>query len=495
MVLMSIGMPAGVLLVGAVLPLFLTRWFSPVKAWVAFGVMANTGLAMIGVAVCSDGMDALSLTGLVCAGLAASWSVFRGGLRVLGWWKEVSRWRLLDQTARMSSLTLSVLGGVVLCVMVGDSVVRAVLETLERVPMGDGTGRSVGGVVPVMVLLLAVGCVVRLIVMREMGQVAWIYGLAIALVFWRSVGGGVLRYVDGGGYVLTDWSLRLLIELTVVHCGFVGSFWVYRINRRWRAARVDPMLLVTGRIDWPGMRTAACVVGGLMMVLMAFQVSVPFDATGLGIRRQAMVMTCCGLAVGMSVFVLAGSRWHAGVAEVALGLLTMCAATGCIVMSPLSEVSLRSQFPVVFNAMMFGFTFMTAFWVWIGGVWRQQLDDGRAWTIGGRLIPLTHRYAFFSACMTVGLGGLMAMWPVLRSVAVEDDTIGRMSAAVTVHLLLLLVLLWGRRTIGRSSFGGLTLLTLGSMLGFVIVRSQPHVSTTVQLMIGVVDAGLLMVGV
>lgn len=477
---MSMGMPAGMLLVGAILPLFLLKWLSPTTAWVIFGVMVNAGLAMVGVAVYSDGMDSFSLSGLVCAGLAAIWAVCRGGLRVFGAKSSAGRLRYLDQTARMSSLTMSILAGVVLCVMIGGAVVTAIIETLERVPTADEGGRSLGTVAYVMVLMLAVGCAIRLFVMREMGQVAWIYGLAIAFVFWRAVGGGVLEHVDGGGYVLTDWSLRLLVELTIVHCLFVAGFWGYRINRRWRAAQLDPMTLVSERFDWPGMGTAACVVGVLVMLLVAYQISVPFDAIAWGIRWLAMVTAGCSVAVGMSVFVYAGHRWHSGVAEVGFGLLTLGVATACIVVSPLADVSLRVQFPVMFNAMMFGFAFMTAFWAWVGRVWQQQLDDGQAWTVGGRLIPFTHRYAFFSACLAVGLGSLMAMWPILRSVAVEDDTIGRMSAAVTAHLLLLLVLLWSRRTIGRSSFGGLTLLTLGSMLGFVIVRSQPHVSTTVQ---------------
>ncbi len=480
---LSIGMPAGMLLIGAFVPLLLRRWVSEAKAWVGFGVLANAGLALVGVAVYSDGMDTLSLMGLVCSGVAAMWAVVRGGMRLAGGAGLASRWGHFDQTAWISSLTMSVLGGAVLAVMVGGASVTAVMETLARVPAADGVGRPLGALAHVMALLLAVGCTVRVLVMGEVGQVAWIYGLAVALVFWRAVGGGVLTPAEGGGYRLTDWSMRLLIELTVVHIGFVATFWGYRINRRWRAAQVDPMTLVGAKVDWPGMGSAACVVGALLMLIVTVQLTAPFDATTWGIRRQAIVATVCAVGTGMSMFALIGHRWHAGVAEVGLGLVTLSAAAGCVVVSPLSDTSLREQFPVVFNAMMFGFAFMAAFWVWLGRVWDQQLDEGRAWTNGGRLIPLTQRYAFFSACLAVGLGGLMAMWPVLRSVAVEDDTLGRMSAAVAVHLLLLLVLLWGRRTIGRSSFGGLTLLTIGSMLGFVIVRSQPHVSTTVQGMI------------
>ena len=47
--------------------------------------------------------------------------------------------------------------------------------------------------------------------------------------------------------------------------------------------------------------------------------------------------------------------------------------------------SLEARFPARFNTIIIGLTVMMWVWIWLYGVWHQQLDDGVAWTTAGHM--------------------------------------------------------------------------------------------------------------
>jgi hypothetical protein len=160
-----------------------------------------------------------------------------------------------------------------------------------------------------------------------------------------------------------------------------------------------------------------------------------------------------------------------------LGLTTVAAAALAVALAPGVQDSLGRGFPVVFNAFMIAMAVMSWLWSWLAGVWRQQLDGGRAWTSAGRLIVHCERFAFLAGCLAVLVGSLMALWPRMDVIAAPDSSLGRVAGGVAGHLLLILVLIRNGRVLGRSAFGILTVMSVLSLVLFITVRAHPFVST------------------
>lgn len=338
------------------------------------------------------------------------------------------------------------------------------------------------------VLILA--CFVGLRATGDRRLIGPLFGLFLLGAFWVAlrVGRGPFPFPDGGyGFPwdhplgpemgtdpLAGVSLLLVTGLTVVLCGFVTAQWVLRSRARWRAACTNPDALLDGFEEWPGFRKMAGAVSVLLILLICYELaSVPSGGVVSGRLGALIISGCAGLS-GAAVFSLLGLRWSVNLADAAMGLVTLGVAALGLTLLPSEPADAAARFPMIFNALMMAFAVMTWFWVWIGKVWRQQLDHGRAWTAAGRMAANScPRFAFLAACLALSIGWLTAIWPRLRPIGVFDDSLGRVAASVAAHLTLLLAVLWSGRMTGRSSFGVLAILVVVSLVGVVVVRALP----------------------
>ena len=235
--------------------------------------------------------------------------------------------------------------------------------------------------------------------------------------------------------------------------------------------------------SWSGVRVVCGVAGLMLILLLCYQLAMPADAgpgTPTGGRAGAVVRSVAAVACALAILAHVGRLWSVDLADVALGLLTLAACTLATVFVPDQPRELDRRYPLIFNAIVFALALMTLFWSWLAEVWQQQLDqtasEGRpvAWTTAGRLVPVNRRFSQVTGAGGLMVAMMMAVWPALRTVSADDDSLERMSAGVAAHLLLLLASMRCARWTGRSAFNILSLFVLLSMIVFVAVRARPY---------------------
>ncbi len=324
---------------------------------------------------------------------------------------------------------------------------------------------------------LALVCAVCLRLTRDRRLVTVLFWLAVWGIVWVGFSIPVFHRPPAEPVLRSGGTLLLVAGLSTLLCGFVAAEGVGIRRSRRRAMFVDPDRLLTGHESWPAFRKSAGAVCVLLLLLTGYELA---SAASVGVvsgRLRALVLSLSGAAAAAAMFALTARRWSVNLAELAMGLATLGAASTALLLVPSAPQSAEERFPMVFNALMAGLALMAGFWVWIGRVWAQQLDNGRAWTSAGRISKLSAGFAFFVACLALINGSLIAAWPRLGPIGVFDDSLGRMAASVAGHLLLLLVVLWCGRTTGRLSFGVLAVLVGFSLVLLILTRAKPLAST------------------
>ncbi len=354
-----------------------------------------------------------------------------------------------------------------------------ILENFNGAPLPPAKtlGFAADGVVTVGVLILS--CVVGLKAsgdLRLISVLFWLFALGGA---WIAFLQPTYQWHEDGMLLRSATALILIVAWCVVLCSFVRARTGGLDRIRWRAAQNDPDRLLEQAGEWPGFETSAGALALLIILMVCYRLAVPSDAGAVGERLSALLTAVCAAASGVAVFSLVGRRWSTNLADVAMGSVTLAVVAFALVFVPSEPVELGRRFPLIFNAQMVALTLMTWVWAWLGSVWLQQVGVGSSdafWTTGGRLARQAQRFATFVAVCAIVVGSLMVLWPRLRPAPVLDDSFGRVVAAVFAHLLLLWVLLWSRRKTGRSAHGVLAALTVVSLVGFIVVRSQPRAS-------------------
>lgn len=476
------------LLAGALAPLVLMRLIARELAWALFGVMINLVLAALVVRLRPFASSTLQLTVVFATEAALMWSLFvivtgrRGAAEYCGESAAPSHLACLLGMSRVAALSAGAASAVMLAYRVTVRGVYFALELFHGAPLAQNQTLEFQEEGLMMIAALIVACLGGLWATGERRLITALLWLFVLGVLWLALLRPLYHQFDNGTYGRTSGVLVAIVGLSLVVTGFVAVQSIFRGRARWRAVRRNPDALLGEYGDWPGLRKSTGVIGILLVLLICFQTAVPPNVGPIGDTLSALITAVCAGATGGAVFSLLGRRWSVNLADTGMGLVTLAAASLAVAFVPSEPVALEARFPVVFNAYMFALAIMSWFWVWVGRVWRQQIDNGRAWTAGGRLAPLSERFAFFVACLALVLGSLMAIWPRLRPIATLDDSLGRVAAAVAAHLLLVLVLLWNGRMVQRSSFSALTVLVILSLVGFIAVRSWPLTST-------IVDAG------
>jgi hypothetical protein len=338
---------------------------------------------------------------------------------------------------------------------------------LETGPPGAAMTGSIGWV------LLAVACLVQLAGPRPAPAVAALFGVLILGAMRLSLSMPALAPGPAGGWTRGSWSLVLLASLGGVLWAFVIAHgWVQAWRRaRWFAG--DLARPAPEPIRWPGFRVLCVAVGLLLLLLVCFHFAVGFDVAGLSGRLVALMVACVSGGSGVAMLVLLRNGQGDNLADLGMGLVSLAICSAAVMTLPQEPAALAQRYPLILNVTLAALALVVWFWAWLGCVWEQQLDGGAAWTVAGSLIRNTVRLALFAGLLGLAMGLLMTIWPRLGVAPDMDHSLGRIAGGVAGHLLLLWAVLWSARRLKRSSFSGLAVLTVISMLGFVYVRWVP----------------------
>ncbi len=311
------------------------------------------------------------------------------------------------------------------------------------------------------------------------------------LAFWALVWGGVWKAFaqptgddsDVHGPFAAR-ALSLTVWLASLLCIYVYVEWLSLRRAAWRAVRANPARLLSEYKDWPGFRKSAGAVAILLLLLVCFELAMCVVTTSVGSGLRAGILSVSSLVAAIATFCLVGRRWSVNIAEIAMGLLTLSAACAIVAVWPMSGDSVQSRCPVLMNSLVVAFAVMTAFWIWVGRVWRQQLNDGVAWTAAGRIALFSDTFALLGCFLGAANAVAMAVWPRMRNVSVADDSLGRMVAGMGGCLFLLMTCLWAARKSGRSSFRILAAIVGLAGVAFIVVRAEPFSSSVHRVTLG-----------
>ncbi|MEE9294065.1 MAG: hypothetical protein V3W34_03750 [Phycisphaerae bacterium] len=448
--------------------------------WVVLGAMTNAAMVALAGRLWGGRVAPLTWMTYAAAGGALLWTL--GGLLCGSRGANIranpeemgpGRRECLLSVCDVSALTAGIVASLVVSLHLLSYGIRAAQEVmaggLER--LSAETVLRVDGLLVIALLIAA--CLLALWSRGDRRLVAALFALFLLASAWFGLSLPFFRKLDDATWQRTGASLTLLVGLSVVLCAFVGLRSALARAARWRAVREHPDGLLESFAEWPAFRKTAGAVGLLLILLISYELASWPMSGSLSGRARCAIITVCAVCSGTAMFRLFGERWSANFADAAMGLLTLGVGAWSLLFLPTEPEAASERFPLVFNSLLIAFAVMTWLWVWLGRIWLQQLDHGKAWTAGGRLSAYSPGFGFFVACVALVNGSVMAFWPRFRSVGVFDDSVGRVAAGMAGYLLLLLVLLWSRRASGRASFGVLALLAVFSLLAFVAVRAKP----------------------
>lgn len=241
-------------------------------------------------------------------------------------------------------------------------------------------------------------------------------------------------------WIQTAWAWPLLGAMLI---------WVWQGWRRQERAWPDDLpSLVRVSPPWPGLEQSVTAIG-LVLIPLGLWHAFGTGPEGYQIARLTTWTMAAG-ALALSIFV--GWRWSRTVAELALSLWTISlaalASTTALQMA-CSQPTLE-RLPVVHSAVLAGLAGASLLWFWLAGFWQQQLQQGRPWTIAGRLIPLADRVGFLAAALAVLVAAKLAMWPRMEYGSADNST-GRLAVGSLIYVLLIAICLYAARQVRKSA--------------------------------------------
>ncbi|MHC5111160.1 MAG: hypothetical protein ACYTHJ_14925 [Planctomycetota bacterium] len=308
---------------------------------------------------------------------------------------------------------------------------------------------------------------------RNRKMAACIFWIVIAAMLWLfllmpdyrndTVGGSVRT----GSTVILACALAFHVWLTVL-----VTRWFDR-SRRWKVAWTEPDRLAEPLTTWPGMINSYTAVSIFLVAISGFHLAVPTSLPGWS-SGQTMFLLAVALLVGAGGgYLRLAVEYCRGLAAASMGLTSLMFAALAVSTLPRSSEDLSIRYPGIFGALIVGLAAASLFWSWLYGVWQQQLNEGRSWTVAGRLIPQTVRFSYMSAALALVVATLLACWPRITGISATDDSMMSMVSGLATNLFLILVTLWIARRFGRLTFHILAILAVCTTMGFLVARLLP----------------------
>lgn len=374
------------------------------------------------------------------------------------------------QVFRVVALLLGVTAAIILAVTL---VMRAIVVAVTLIQLQPWKGLPTfgfdeGGVVTLM--YLCGSCLIATVGTRDRRFLMCLLGSAMTLGGWALLLSPSLRSAPAGGFernnhtVLIAMTLSLLLMLGVLAAEWMEGLFAVSVKNPPSDSR--PPMEVS-----PGLTPMFIAVGLIVILLVCYHLAVPIRSGG-GFRLTALLATLSAWTSAAAAFLHLRRRWSLSVADVGMALASLGCCGICTLLVPEDPVALADRYPMVFNALMFGWAISTLIWTWVGT--RSTLRVGALSTPQAQVIAsVARRFAFLTAALALVVGAVMAVWPRLPAIAITDDSLSRVCAGLSANLFLLWVMLWCGRRMHRLTFQILTVLSVVSAAGFLTARMLP----------------------
>jgi hypothetical protein len=264
-------------------------------------------------------------------------------------------------------------------------------------------------------------------------------------------------------------QLLLLIAAALIVLLLALGATVAESRKRYRLAWNAPDRLLTAE-DRPVLITTFITLFAITILAVAGTMLVPLTEWWAGGPRASATLFVSGIVSAAGVWLSLRWGYSHSRAILAAALLAVGLAGGLRLL--LWDNPNRATHAML---LMLALAVGAAFWVWLTGVWQQQLDGGRAWTVAGRVLALARTLVIAHVALAVLCGWAIPLGryrgdatQVEAGVPVGQPGVGWVIAA---HVITGLVL--ARRAVAWRSIGCgvLFLATAGSMLWILISRS------------------------
>ena len=295
--------------------------------------------------------------------------------------------------------------------------------------------------------------------------------IIVSLGVWACLLAPVYKITPSGGLEQTGATLALPLCLSTLLA--LAVFINREVEKRRHPDIVQAADSAASPATWPGFRTTCGTIAVALILLTCYHLIVPVPPEWGGVRLVAVVATLSAGIAAPACFLLTAPTWSGRFADAGMALSSLALGGGALLLLPSRPISLTERYPMVFSALMFGLALAVVGCTWLATYPRRQSPASRTAAIAARLVPHAKRFAFLNAALALVAGGLLAVWPRLRWIAVSDASVGRMAVGFGVNLFLLLVMLWCSRRLRRLTFHILTILALVSTAGFMLMRMYP----------------------
>ncbi|MCA9249860.1 MAG: hypothetical protein KDA54_01885 [Phycisphaerales bacterium] len=265
---------------------------------------------------------------------------------------------------------------------------------------------------------------------------------------------------------LTIWIVAIGLILTA----FIAAEGFIEHQRAWRELRQTPHKIGDHSMEWVGLDDSCTSLGLMLLIAVFAQLSMVLKCHWASERLVALILGVSSIVTGISLLRLVTRRWRIGLADIGLGLLSVGVATLLLTVLPFEPIALEARFPARFNTIIIGLTVMMWVWIWLYGVWHQQLDDGVAWTTAGHMRSRLPRIIVALAVISLVAAGMMSGWPRLRLIGGHDATFLRIGFGVIGHLFLILTLIMLARRWKHAPLGVLAGVASLSLCAFLVIR-------------------------
>ncbi len=461
----------------------LVLWFLPAHVRVAvFGTLLTAGVAQMAWSLLLGEDDAVAVSGHVAAGLGLLWSMATWLLR----WRHGERGRLTAthpgvRVAQFLSLAACLYAVLINVYLMIAQLSLALVHTWSYTVLSPTRWILSDSLVPLDFIMVAAACVV----ITHASESAYLLVPLFWALFLAVVRQCLLIPPVAPAFPAESpnpagspslWILILLLSSAVMLGALVVVQALSWKNSRRMAWRKDVAFLLRPPRIWPGLQQSAALLGMFVLLVGSLLLIVPalagsFVGVWPGLLRAAAV-----LIASIAVFTVANRRWTPRLGEIAIGLLTLSICFAVLVLLPRRPAVLTERFPLIFNALVFGCALSACFWMWLGGVWQQQLDEqGRPWTTAGRLVPLTRRGSFIAAAFGVLFALQMGLWPIMDQVASYDNSIGRILWGCGGLAALMAAAVWGYVRTALPAFRTLVTVSGVAIVLFGFVRALPYI--------------------
>lgn len=271
------------------------------------------------------------------------------------------------------------------------------------------------------------------------------------------------------------WAPAMLLAAALMTATLVAlQCFGWRTARR-KALRQNTFYLLRPPRSWPGLAPTVGALGFFILILGCVLLVFPAPADAFRSTAAALMCALAAAMTAVSLFIVVHRHWTRSLAEIAVGLVSLSICCATLALTPVQPSGLSERFPLLFTGLVSGCALGAGFWMWIAGVWEQQLDDqGVAWTTAGRLIPIARRGSFMTGLFGVLFALQMSVWPALAHARGFDNSISRLVWGLGSMVLLVCTVLWAYLRTGGRPFRMLAVLGGMALVFFVVVRFLPY---------------------